>query len=67
MPWDGGRCIHRFEEGAFEILRRGMTDGRNREDNGGKCINVIVLIYLSSVRSDWDLEGTLYGRIRENR
>ena len=45
MPWDGGRCIHRFEEGAFEILRRGMTDGRNREDDGGERTDVIVLVY----------------------
>lgn len=67
MPWDGGQVIHRFGEGAFEILRRGMTDGRNREDDGGERTDVIVLVYLSSVRSDWDLEGTSYGRIRENR
>lgn len=67
MPWDGGQVIHRFGEGAFEILRRSMADGRNREDDGGERTDVIVLIYLSSVRSDWDLEGTSYGRIRENR
>lgn len=45
MPWDGGQVIHRFGEGAFEILRQGMTDGRNREDDGGERTDVIVLVY----------------------
>lgn len=64
---DGGQVIHRFGEGAFEILRQGMTDGRNREDDGGERTDVIVLVYPSQVWSDWDLEGASYGRIRENR
>ena len=42
---DGGQVIHRFGEGAFEILRQGMTDGRNREDDGGERTDVIVLVY----------------------
>lgn len=42
---DGGQVIHRFGEGAFEILRQGMTDGRNRENDGGERTDVIVLVY----------------------
>lgn len=41
----GGQYIHRFGEGAFEILRQGMADGRNREDDGGERTDVIVLVY----------------------